>query len=93
MPIHPLRTKSAKRWQRNVDILCQETWLMDREDVYWTDYSLQTLAVRVPGYVFVDFYPSSGRWRIAKSGSHSTEGGAREFWLWFLNPKRTNRRK
>lgn len=43
----------------------------------------EQLMFREPGKPPVDFWPSTGRWRIPKAGSKTHNGGATSFLAWY----------
>lgn len=43
----------------------------------------ETLLFRQPGKPKVDFYPSTGRWRIVGATSKTFSGGAQSFLNWY----------
>lgn len=47
-----------------------------------TNYG-ETVLFREPGKPKVDFYPSTGRWRIVGSQSKTFRGGAESFLRWY----------
>lgn len=48
----------------------------------------ETLCFREAGKPKVDFYPSTGRWRVVGSNSKAKGGGAQKFLDWYREQKR-----
>lgn len=51
-----------------------------------TNYG-ETLCFRESGKPMVDFYPSTGRWRIVGANSQTFRGGAESFLRWYEKQK------
>jgi hypothetical protein len=60
--------------------------LSDSGAIFTVTNSGETLLFRMTGYPRVDFYPSTGRWRVA--GVKKTfRGGAQSFLNWYAKQK------
>ena len=63
--------------QKNMEILSASG------AVFTVTNSGETLLFRMSGYPKVDFYPSTGRWRIVGANSRTLKGGATSFLNWY----------
>lgn len=63
--------------------------LSDSGAIFTVTNNGETLLFRMTGYPRVDFYPSTGRWRIA-GGTKTFRGGAKAFLIWYAGQFKEN---
>lgn len=72
------RQEQHRDWKRrNMEILSASG------AVFTVTNNGETLLFRMTGFPKVDFYPSTGRWRVVGSQSKTFRGGAESFLRWY----------
>lgn len=78
------RAMKEEKKRRHAEWYATNMQLLEKSGLKYRSVSGgQTLLFREPNKPKIDFYPSTGRWRVA--GQRAVSGGAKKFIDWYLN--------